>query len=283
MCRWILYAGPELRLSELLTEPEHSLIHQSYKAELREEPLNGDGFGVAWYARALREEPALFRSVRPAWNNLSLHSVAGVVKSDVILAHVRAATVGKGVGEANCHPFVAGPLSFMHNGTVHDFDRVKRPLVERLSDESYGDIDGSTDTEHVFGLFRDRYRETPGEGPERLAAALTRTIADVTELVEEAGAAPGTTLNLAVSDGRTSVVSRYAHGEGMPANSLFVSYGRRYECRDGVSRMIDDDSEGTAAVVASEPLSDDFSWTEVPHNSLALVDEARDVEIRPIE
>ena len=48
MCRFTLYLGPPVRLSTLLTEPEHSLILQSFHAAERDEPLNGDGFGIGW-------------------------------------------------------------------------------------------------------------------------------------------------------------------------------------------------------------------------------------------
>ena len=44
MCRFTLYLGPPVRLSTLLIEPSHSLIQQSFHAEERSEPLNGDGF-----------------------------------------------------------------------------------------------------------------------------------------------------------------------------------------------------------------------------------------------
>jgi predicted glutamine amidotransferase len=48
MCRFTLYMGPPIRLSSLLIEPDHSLIRQSVESREREEPLNGDGFGVGW-------------------------------------------------------------------------------------------------------------------------------------------------------------------------------------------------------------------------------------------
>ncbi|MEZ6194623.1 MAG: hypothetical protein R3F20_02680 [Planctomycetota bacterium] len=43
----------------------NSLIHQSYEAKERFEPLNGDGFGLAWYVEG-DPKPARFRSVTPA-------------------------------------------------------------------------------------------------------------------------------------------------------------------------------------------------------------------------
>ncbi len=58
MCRFVLYMGPPITLDQLTTQPEHSIIHQSYQARLREEPLNGDGFGISWYVPDISPEPA---------------------------------------------------------------------------------------------------------------------------------------------------------------------------------------------------------------------------------
>jgi len=53
MCRFLCYKGPEILLTDLLYRQQNSLILQSFKARERKEPLNGDGFGVGWYARAV--------------------------------------------------------------------------------------------------------------------------------------------------------------------------------------------------------------------------------------
>ena len=68
MCRFVLYRGAEISLASLLTEPEHSLIKQSIHSREREEPLNGDGYGVAWFAPAPPHAPVVFKEVSPAWN-----------------------------------------------------------------------------------------------------------------------------------------------------------------------------------------------------------------------
>ncbi len=76
MCRFALYLGREITISSLVTEPANSIIHQSFHSHERAEPLNGDGFGLAWYAPELTEEPDLFKKVTPAWNNLDLLNLA---------------------------------------------------------------------------------------------------------------------------------------------------------------------------------------------------------------
>ncbi len=154
MCRFTFYKGKPLLLSALLTEPEHSLIHQSFHARERDEPLNGDGFGVAWYAEG-HDEPALFRSVTPAWSNQNLRELSRVTASHCVLAHVRAATQGLQVGEPNCHPFRRDRIAFMHNGDIGGFAAIRRPLLEVLSDGSFNAIRGTTDSEHFFALLYD--------------------------------------------------------------------------------------------------------------------------------
>jgi len=277
MCRFALYSGPPITLDLLTTEPTHSIIRQSYQSRLREVPLNGDGFGVAWYVPEVSPQPAQFRSIQPAWNNVNLKHVARVSRSDMILAHVRAATEGLGISESNCHPFVAGPYSFMHNGAVSGFLRFKRRLRESLSDESYMGIHGTTDSEHLFARFRDHIQR--GKDPcelVKMAEALEATIQDVVEMT--AGAANSrSNLNLAVSDGRRAVVSRCASDGGEPP-SLYLCEGTRYVCNDGVCRMEDGSSDDAAVLIASEPLTDDDTWQEVPANHLVMV--AQDGSIR---
>ena len=76
MCRFLCYSGPPVLLSDLLYRPGHSLILQSYKANERSEPLNGDGFGVGWYAPEVAATPCVFTSVSPAGNNQNLRRLA---------------------------------------------------------------------------------------------------------------------------------------------------------------------------------------------------------------
>ena len=156
----MLYLGPETRLSSLIIEPTHSLIRQSTHSREREEPLNGDGFGIGWYAPDHTTEPAVFRSITPAWNNRNLQNLARVVASDCVLAHVRAATQSSGVNEANCHPFRWRHYLCMHNGDVGDFRLVRRKLLASVCDEAFGNVYGSTDSEHFFALFIDSLLES---------------------------------------------------------------------------------------------------------------------------
>jgi glutamine amidotransferase len=281
MCRFTLYHGPAITLGSLVTQPSNSLIHQSFQAKEREEPLNGDGFGIAWYAPDVHAEPAVFRAITPAWNNTNLLNLARVVKSKVILAHVRAATQVSMSSEANCHPFTCGPYAFMHNGDIGGFARVRRPLLAGLTDRSFEAIKGNTDSEHAFALFLDEAGtgELDAAG---MAEALRRTVLRIVEMVQQHGDSEPCYLNFAVSNGSVSAVSRFSNAPGHGGESLHLNRGRRYVCENGVCRMVAPDGPSTAVVVSSEPLSEDAGWESVPANHVVTVDQRHRVRVAPV-
>jgi len=246
--------------------------------------LNGDGFGLAWYAPEVSAEPALFKDITPAWNNMNLLSLSRVTRSSCILAHVRAATPGLAVIQLNCHPFTSGPMAFMHNGRAGGFHRIRRKLLRRLSDDAFSSIYGSTDSEHVFALFLDLYKGLPpGLGrSESLARALAAAIAGVEGLREEAGVEEPSLFNIAVTDGNCAAVSRYVSPGDERANSLYLHSGGVCVCSEGRLRLEEPRKGREAVIVASEPLTGDDEWTEVASNTIVTIDEKLRVETRPI-
>ena len=50
MCRLAAYIGAEIPLENILIKPEHSLLEQNQDAREAKMTVNGDGFGIAWYA-----------------------------------------------------------------------------------------------------------------------------------------------------------------------------------------------------------------------------------------
>jgi ergothioneine biosynthesis protein EgtC len=282
MCRFVVYLGPPITLDMLIARPEYSIIHQSYKSRFREEPLNGDGFGIAWYQPRLSEEPAMFRSIRPAWNNQNLLDLSRVTQSGAIFAHIRAATTGIGVSESNCHPFKSGPLAFMHNGAVAGFAALKRKMQQRLSDQAFASIRGTTDSEHVFAIFQDRYAEREAMDPtERLSESLRAAIEEVAEMVKKTGTTKATALNIAVTDGQSAAVSRFTTGTG-DGPTLFVLTGSKLENVDGEVRMESPGASHEAVLVASEPLTDERGWTVVPPQHLLSISPDHRIDYIPL-
>lgn len=281
MCRFTFYMGPSIRMANLVTEPSNSLIHQSFDSHEREEPLNGDGFGVAWYGPHHPEAPAVFRSLTPAWSNPNLLDLARVVETHCVLAHVRAATAGLGVAEANCHPFRNGRYTFMHNGELGGFPRLRRRLMEQLSDESFASIHGTTDSEHMFALLLDKLRATSGMHPlAALETAMSRTIEHLMALSREHGGGEPSYLNMLVCDGERAVAVRFTSDAPSEAESLYLHRGRKYVCEDGVCMMIDPDDDHGAVIVSSERLSDGPGWEPIPVNHLVVIDRRRVAHVR---
>ena len=88
-------------------------------------------------------------------------------------------------------------------------------------------------------------------------------------------------LNLAVSDGTSAVVSRFATGD-VESPSLFTLTGSECVCCDGMCRMVEQNDRQAAVLVSSEPLNDDIGWQRVAHNHLVLVRPDRSLETRPV-
>ncbi|HEX5048199.1 MAG TPA: class II glutamine amidotransferase, partial [Gammaproteobacteria bacterium] len=256
------------RLSSLLVDPAHSLIRQSTSSREREEPLNGDGFGVGWYARELAPEPAVFRSITPAWNNRNLQNLARVVASDCVLAHVRAATQSSGVNEANCHPFRWREFLCMHNGDIGDFRLVRRKLLASVGDEAFGNVYGSTDSEHFFALYIDSWLASDDPDPAlRMARSLSRAIARTLDLVRDAGAGSPSYLNVAISDGEHAVVSRFTDDAENAPESLYYFSGSLYPSVTGSPSA----AARASVTVSSERLTADAGWEEVPSGLIIVL------------
>lgn len=280
MCRFTMYLGPTIRLASLVVEPKHSIIDQSFHSRDQEEPLNGDGFGIAWYAPEMSPEPALFRSVTPAWNNSNLLELARVVQSPLIFAHVRAASKHGGQSEANCHPFRSGPYAFMHNGDIGDFPLLRRPLLESVGDRAFACVQGNTDSEHLFALVVDELEKATATGIGRLADALDGAVARIVALARKHGDGAFSYLNLALTDGESAVACRYTTEPDYDGESLFVHTGRLYVCHHGECRMLAPEKGRGCVLVSSEPLSDDYGWQPIGRNSMVLVTKAGETSVR---
>ena len=223
MCRFLAYKGAPVLMDELLYQPRNSLIRQSFKAREREEPLNGDGFGVGWYMPEIDTIPAVFTSVQPAWNNMNLQSLAPKIRSGLVFAHIRAASSG-GVSQLNCHPFRYGNYLFMHNGSVGGFRVIKRALRRRLPDDIYDWISGETDTEHLFALFLEQLRQNrKANSSDRMVDALMTTFALLKEIQEEHGLTRLSYLNIVVTDGNCLLATRYVSASTLKPHTLYHS------------------------------------------------------------
>ena len=261
MCRLLGYLGGPILLDSLLYKPEHSLIVQSYQPrEMTSGLLNADGFGIGWYHSHLDTDPFTYKNIQPIWSDINLPSISRYIESGCALAYVRSATVGQSVDLSNCQPFVYNRLMFVHNGFVKNFRQtLYRPIRDRLNDATYQLINGTTDSEHIFGLFVNELVATNLT----LEAALRNSLNTLAELANFQGVE--FSANIIVSDGHQLVASRFASQKAPP--SLYW--------------LRDDPNFPEAVIIASEPLFTG-NWHECPAQSIISTGEDGDLKIYPI-
>lgn len=265
MCRWLAYTGEALAPSTLVLDAQHSVVAMSLNSPLGAETVNGDGFGLGWYPDAAPgAEPAVFRSIEPAWHDQNLREISRAVRSPLFFAHVRAAA-GPPIQQTNCHPFRHDRWLFMHNGSISGFGTYKRDLVLDVDPSLYPSIQGTTDSEVLFHLaLTHGLMDDPVAG---VGAAIRR--------VEEAGRAAGVPFpmqgTIAVSDGSTLWAFRYST-QGR-SRTLFHSADvpALREMYPDAARL--DAFGDRAQVVVSEPLNDlPGVFLEVPESTVAVLD-----------
>lgn len=283
MCRFLAYRGRSICMDDLLFQPAHSLIRQSAHAHEVREPLNGDGFGVGWYAKEIDPYPGLFVSVRPAWNERNLRYIAPKIRSDCIFAHVRAASQGE-VSETNCHPFHFRQYLFMHNGNIGGFQHLKRFLRRRLSDDVYEWIRGQTDSEHFFALLLENLgSRREGAGLADMVKALRKALVEIEEMKKRHHVRAPSVLNLAVTDGNYVISTRYVSSRRLRAPTLYYSEGSRYEIRDGVCRMKrSDPTEHTVLIVSERLTNRKGDWKKIPTNHMLVVRDDLSTRLSPL-
>jgi gamma-glutamyl hercynylcysteine S-oxide hydrolase len=226
MCRHQAYLGPPVTLSALLLDPPHSLRHQSYAPrDMRGGgTVNADGFGAGWYGA---RGSTRYRSDRPIWSDAAFASLAASTVSGAVLAAVRSATTGMPVTSTAAAPFGEGPWLFSHNGVVRGWPASVASVAARLPVTDLLTLDAPTDAALLWALVRHRLR-----GGAEPGAVLAETVQEI------ADAAPGSRLNLLLTDGTTLWATTWDHA---------------------LSTRITDES----AEIASEPTDGDPAWTPV--------------------
>jgi glutamine amidotransferase len=236
MCRHLAWLGPPRSIASLVLEPPWSLLRQSYEPRRQDHGLmNADGFGIAWYDSAVRNEPARYRRSVPIWTDASLPSFAPMVISAAFTAFLRSTTIGMPIQETDTAPFVSGRWCFGMNGAT-TLDSI-RPLVPVGRT-----LENACDATLIAAIVLERL--AVGEDPELVLTEVVRVLASRD---------PAARLNLLVSDGEVVAATTwgaslsYLHDAGLAAGGTLV---------------------------ASEPLDDDPAWIDVPDRSLLVADKS---------
>jgi glutamine amidotransferase len=235
MCRHIAYLGAPVTLAELLVDPAHSLMRQSWAPkEMRGGgTINVDGFGAGWYADSGVRR---YRRACPIWTDQNFLDLAKDTTATAVLAAVRSATAGMGHSDSACAPFSGDGWLFSHNGFVASWPDSVTGLAAGLPMRELLTLDAPTDAALMWAVVRRQLRD--GVDP---AKALAATVADVRAV------APGSRLNFLLTDGRMIVATTAGH-----TLAIHHTPGR--------------------VVVASEPCDDNPGWTRLEDNRLVVAD-----------
>jgi ergothioneine biosynthesis protein EgtC len=203
MCRILGYLGPSIAVDRLVLKSEHSMLVQSYKPkELEAAVLNGDGFGLGWHDQNKAAEPFVYRNILPMWNDRSLDDLCRYIHAENFVVNLRSATDKMPVDLGNCQPFkwsIEGKqILFVHNGLIENFfETLHRPLREMLCDRAYRNIQGITDSEHIFALLVHQLETQPEID---IAEALKQTMEAIASLAKQAGIRVVANIILSVSE-----------------------------------------------------------------------------------
>lgn len=247
MCRFAAYfSDEEILIDELLAKPQNSLIKQSHESREGAHGVNADGFGIAWYNFDISELPGVFKSTQPAWNDNNLIHLSQKIKSPCFLAHVRASTVG-GVNHNNCHPFAFEKYSFVHNGTIRNFDHYKKNMINAIDEDLFLQIKGNTDSEILFFLIMSFLRQDTD-----LISSVKKAIQWVVDAQEYSDGF--SRINIVITNGDEIMATRFVSKD---EKSLSLKYYTKVNNSNQISSLI----------LSSESLdNNEILWEELPEN-----------------
>jgi glutamine amidotransferase len=340
MCRWFAYISPTepCLLSDVLITPKHSLTNQvndhylprliahlpdqitaEHEANARNRILNADGLGVVWYSTSYSDfekaitgesedgklhrglRPAVYKTVQPPKGDMNYRSICENTETRCCFAHIRA-TSATAVTQVNNHPFLFGRMSFMHNGAVSDFTAIRRALCDMLDADTYANVLGSTDSEHVGALFVHFLSNGRGTDSwdedytvQQMAVAMHTAVKTVIELQQKllGPKARPNSLNLAATDGTKMIACRFRnHVEEQPPSLYYstkagVTLNRKYpdhadgHDRPDVGPRKEEQTHGEHVIVASEPSTyKDDDWELIGKNQFLLVDKSGQASVQ---
>lgn len=161
------------------------------------------GWGVGFYQGG---EVLMRRRPIDEHPSIEISKVAGDVRADVLVGHVRNATVGA-LRTENTHPFRYRQWLFAQTGTLPSFDSIRERLVASVPEFLRSSIRGETDAEILFYVFLSflhdagRLNDTVID-PAHVRDALRSSVAVVDGMAAEVGGEPAS-INVIASDGES--------------------------------------------------------------------------------
>lgn len=263
MCRLFgIMANNPVNIHFSFTQAPNSMVCQS--------TWNPDGWGIGWYDN-YSQRAHVFKEPISAEQSKRLDQLTKNIKSKLMIAHIRKSTTGK-IKLENTHPFCYKNWIFAHNGSILTYSMLRKKLLFPW----FFEIQGETDSEvYFYWLLQCIQNEN------NLIAGIKSAILEIIESHLYSG------LNFLLSDGMSLYSFRYGsdyqdyyslfylkRDTKSPADLYFLSKETRqlieHKCAKGEK----------AVLIASEKLTLDEDWQEIPWGSLAVVQ--RDLSVKLI-
>ena len=231
-------------------------------------------------------------------------SICAHTSTNTVFGHIRAASGETAISVFNCHPFTFGRWTFMHNGGVAHFNRIKKEMVKMISDEALDFMKGTTDTEHLAALFFTNL-ESVKEGvraweethslddiKKTIEATITQIFALQRQVVAS-GTPDPSSLNIAITDGEQLFTMRFRNDPdpdqhppslyvsttaGVAMNRKFPGHPDKDGANNGKGLLKLREEHGDHVIVASEPTTFNLEdWRLIPKNKFIMV--GRDMNV----
>jgi len=260
MCRLYTFRSNRPRKVECeLIASHNSLLAQSEHDERGNS--NPDGWGLGAYRDA---RPCVVRQPQAAFESEKFRWEAAHINSKNVVAHVRRATVGH-ISRENTHPFVYDNWLLAHNGTIGAIEGVRPLLLDSMSAQHQGRIAGDTDSELIFHYLLS-LREQMGK--KSLPFVVAVGLQTIERLAQDVDPDSEMALNIILTDGQETVSVRRGR-------TLWTTHRDTvHPCSVcGGERHIHDTENGgyQALAIASEPVTEDEEWNEVPEGTIIHV------------
>jgi glutamine amidotransferase len=239
------------------------------------------GWGVGFYQGGeilLKRRPIDDRA------ELDLASITKDVRADILLAHVRNATIGAPRTE-NTHPFRYRQWLFAQTGTIDAFAALRGRILESLPAFLARNVKGDTDSELIFHLFLSFLHDAgqldrPSVEPASARAALSSCAALVDRYCAEQGAAPSA-LNLVIT------CADYVLAMHGGAKMAYRVYSGRHDMErllsdGGLQKARTSDEAKSRLTLLASDFDDDQTppgWTSVPERAIVTLTRVDDPKV----
>jgi len=252
------------------------------------------GWGIGFYQGG--EVLMRRRPIDDTKSSIEIGKAAGDVRADVVVGHVRNATVGS-LRTENTHPFRYRQWLFAQTGTLPSFDAIRERLIASVPEFLRSSIRGETDAEILFYVFLSFLHDAGRLNdavivPAHVREALRSSVAVVDGMAAEVGGEQAS-VNLMASDGEHIFA---LHRGAQMGYRVFAGKGdadiligddlalrrRTPELGQMHFTLLAGDFDDDWSLAASTPAVGASRWKVVPERAIVTLERGKEPQIEPL-